>query len=45
MDRAMDRAMDKAMDELDTALNELGMLSSTINMTDYLKVSSMIGEK
>ena len=35
----MDRAMDRAMDELDTALNELGMLSSTINMTDYLKVS------
>ena len=34
--------MDRAMEDLDSALNELGMLSSSIKLTDYLKVSSIL---
>jgi len=33
--------MDRAMEDLDSALNELGMLSSSIKLTDYLKAMQM----
>ena len=36
--------MDRAMEDLDSALNELGMLSSSIKLTDYLKVSSTLND-
>ena len=42
--KSQEEHMDRAMEDLDSALNELGMLSSSIKLTDYLKVSSILND-